>query len=230
MDIPQAIQSKKMGTIQKPQNYYQEYERFFAEKKDQKIRILEIGIEKGGSLYTWAEWFPNAEIIGIDIDEECRKFKSDRVHIFIGDQEDTTFLDSIPGNFDIIIDDGGHTMGQQQTSFNSLFSRLNENGIYVIEDIHTSYWSKFGGAIYKGDSTIEFLKSLIEVMHFWAVNHPRVNFFHRIKWGIKRRLGFPHNKNPKTYLQKWIRSIYIADSICFIFKGKTERSTAETVL
>jgi hypothetical protein len=126
------------------------YEHFFYPLKDSATKIFEIGIAGGGSLEMWRDYFPRATIYGIDIWPKS-ELDSDRIKTFVADQADRsllqTFIGASGGYFDIIIDDGGHTMDQQQISFGFLFKCLKPGGYYVIEDVHTSlpqFWSGFG--------------------------------------------------------------------------------------
>jgi 23S rRNA U2552 (ribose-2'-O)-methylase RlmE/FtsJ len=94
-------------------------------------KILEIGINNGHSLLMWEEYFPHAEIIGIDlripdISTNCRLVKGDAT-------DPKTFADI--DNLDVVIDDGSHILEHQLKSFDILFPKLNPNGIYIIEDI-----------------------------------------------------------------------------------------------
>ena len=132
-------------------------------------RVLEIGVQHGGSLKIWRDMFPDAEIVGVDIDPQCKQYEETNIKVLIGDQHDVKFLESL-GDFDIIIDDGGHTMTQQQTSLKWLMPQLREGGIYVIEDLHTSYWEQFKDIEH---STIEEIKSLIDDLHVYADQSPR---------------------------------------------------------
>ncbi len=82
-----------------------------------------------------------------------------------GSQDDVGFLQSIISlqeKFDIIVDDGGHTMNQQITSFTHLLSRVRSGGIYVIEDLMTSYMPSYGGGFPANGSTIELIKTLLD--------------------------------------------------------------------
>lgn len=128
-------------------NYLDFYETYLNQYKNEKIRLLEIGIGNGASLKMWEEYFPNAEIVGVDTDKKCLKhiYTSARVKTLIGDQANRTFLNNIQGEFDIIIDDGGHTMIQQMVSFGCLFKKLKKEGIYIIENLHTSFIPAYGG-------------------------------------------------------------------------------------
>ena len=117
------------------------YERFFFDLKDKPIKILEIGIYYGGSLNLWSNYFPQANVFGIDIHPK-NEYDTDRIKTFVANQADRnqlkSFIDANGGDFDIIIDDGGHTMEQQQVSFGFLFPFIKPGGYYVIEDLHTS--------------------------------------------------------------------------------------------
>lgn len=143
-------------------NYLHFYEKYFKKYRYEKIRILEIGIGKGESLRTWEEYFPNAEILGVDIDKSClnNKYKSGRVKTIIGDQSDRAFLKAIEGEFDIIIDDGGHTMKQQMTSLGCLFEKLNPDGLYVVENLQTSLMNAYGGNASNSDTVLSNIYNL----------------------------------------------------------------------
>jgi len=151
MKFIEAVKNKKIGTTHKLKSYYDAYDFHFGQlDREKKYNILEIGVQDGGGLWTLKEYFFNSSITGLDVEENCKKYESkdDDVEVFIGDQEDVVTLEKIHkdrGPFDIIIDDGGHTMKQQIISFYKLFPLINNNGIYIIEDLHTSYWPKYGG-------------------------------------------------------------------------------------
>ena len=138
---------KKYPSSKNISGFIQLYEKYFAPFKNLKINILEIGIENGDSLRIWREFFPKANICGIDI--EKKNFTIEKTDILQGDQSDHNFLKSLINkykNFDIIIDDGSHQAKHIITSFNFLFPYLNNNGLYVIEDLQTSYFPRYGGS------------------------------------------------------------------------------------
>jgi cephalosporin hydroxylase len=163
--------AKQIGDMDKAEHYLDIYEKLFSPLKDKELRILEIGVQKGGSIELWKRYFINAEIIGLDIHiSEC-KHRGERITLISGNQSDKELLESL-GSFDIVIDDGGHTMEQQQTSFEILYPKLNAGGIYIIEDLHTSYWKEFQD---KKPTTIDFLKSLIETVNEFGIKHDRSN-------------------------------------------------------
>ncbi len=134
--------------IVKLKHYLEIYDQHFSKFRNQAINILEIGIAGGGSLDIWKSYFGNqVTVYGIDIDPNCKNFEEERIKIFIGSQSDRTFLrelkKTIP-KLDVIIDDCGHRMHQQIISFEELYDHVNEEGIYLCEDLHTSYWVEFG--------------------------------------------------------------------------------------
>ena len=130
-------------SILKWSNYGPIYDRHFADYRELPINILEIGVLKGGSMRLWEKYFPKANIYGIDIDEECQQYESDRTKIFIGDQGDVSFLRNIKAKIpkiDIIIDDGSHRAKDQKITFEEMYYHLKTPGVYLVEDIELNYW------------------------------------------------------------------------------------------
>jgi hypothetical protein len=157
--------------IHKWNHYFEIYDRHLQHLRNTKINILEIGISHGGSLQMWDYYFNgNATIYAVDINPECKKFENDHIRVFIGSQEDESFLKDLKNKIprpDLLIDDGGHTMKQQITSFKVLFEYITDNGIYICEDLHTSYFKYFGGGLKKKRSFIEYSKNFIDKLHAW---------------------------------------------------------------
>jgi hypothetical protein len=131
-------------------NYVEVYERFILQLRYEPIKLFEIGIEKGGSLTMWEQYFPKARIFGLDIEDKS-SMATARIKTFIGDQAKRDQLqkaiDVIGGDIDLLIDDGGHTMEQQQVSLGYLFKFVKPGGYYILEDVHTSIpalWQGYG--------------------------------------------------------------------------------------
>lgn len=129
----------------------------------------------GASYYTWLEYLPFVDLYFIEYDRQCAEKYQDKTanaHVFIGDQADTVFLArfsaeaTADGLFDVIIDDGGHTMNQQIASLEVLWKTVKPGGLYVIEDLQTSYWESFGGdpagKRSSKETTIVYLYQLID--------------------------------------------------------------------
>jgi SAM-dependent methyltransferase len=144
------------------------YDTYLFDIKDDVRNVLEIGIWDGSSLNMWYDYFPNATIVGLDI-EDKRQYENDRIFCKIIDQSSTESLEAFVTDcdtlFDFIIDDGSHHMRDQQITFSYFFKLLKPGGIYVIEDLHTSL-CKNGTMLYNrpieiyhnnDNTTLEFL-------------------------------------------------------------------------
>src|SRR5688572_3890428 len=143
-------------------DYARLYEAYFKARKHDRLTILEIGVFGGASRKMWKEYFPNAHIVGIDINPDSIRYQENRVSIQIGDQSDKDFLSGLItkyGKFDIIIDDGSHATAHHIASFNVLNHALSEGGFYVIEDLHTCYWPAYA----QGLNSIDTL--LVPIIH-----------------------------------------------------------------
>ena len=143
------------------------YEMFFSSLRDAPLTIFEIGVYKGGSLHTWEEYFPKAKIIGADILPTAKRFERGRLIIEVLDQSNVEELSRIGikhGPFDIVIDDGAHMWGHQITALRTLLPFVKDNGIYIVEDLWTSYGPMTER--YKGvasASTADFLKAWVDL-------------------------------------------------------------------
>ena len=150
-------------------HYFPAYEEHFARFVNRPIFVLEIGVNNGGSLQMWKQYFgPHAQIVGIDINPECANLSEDQIEIRIGDQSDPVFLQGILDEFgtpDIVIDDGSHNMNHVGPTFRYLYPRTSETGVYFVEDTHTSYWDDYGGGLGHEKSFIELAKNLIDELN-----------------------------------------------------------------
>ena len=158
-------------TLYKMEHYLGIYDDLLRNWHGRDVSFLEIGVYKGGSIPMWQGFFaPTSRLTFLDIDPACTALALPGTTVEIGDQSDPVFLDRIGqahGPFDLIVDDGGHKMHQQITSFRHLWPRLNDCGLYIVEDTHTSYWPGFGGGFRAPESFMEFAKDLIDRMHSW---------------------------------------------------------------
>jgi hypothetical protein len=139
------------------------YQRHFESLRPKTL--LEIGAFEGDSLRIWKEIFPNTRIVGIDFDPSTKE-KNPNLNIFIGNQTDRRFLDKVISRIgipDIVIDDGGHFRSQQTITFKHLFPHLKSGGVYVIEDLETSYLEHYND---KGESAMDMLTRLIYPINF----------------------------------------------------------------
>ena len=175
-ELERIFYAHKGRLIHKWAHYFSIYERHLNAYRNTPVRMLEIGVSQGGSLEMWRAYFGgNATIFGVDIDAKC----ADRVdapnQVRIGSQDDPEFLKSVVaemGGVDIVLDDGSHVAEHQAASYNALFPLLSDGGLYMIEDLHTSYWRSFGGGYRRRGAGIEFLKDMVDDMHSWYHTHP----------------------------------------------------------
>ena len=169
--LEKYFENNKGNLIHKWMHYFDIYDKHFEKYRNKEVIILEFGVFHGGSLQMWKDYFgKKAKIYGVDIDPRCKKFEDDRVKIFIGDQEDREFLKSVMksiGDVDVVIEDGGHTMGQQIATFEEVYPHVKDDGVFLIEDLHTSYWPEYGGGYRKSGTFIEYAKDCVDKLNAW---------------------------------------------------------------
>jgi len=176
--------------IHKWMHYFEIYERHFHQFRDKPISMLEFGVLHGGSLQMWKYYFgEQAKIYGVDINPRCAELAEEQIQILLGDQENRDSLRAICQNlskFDIILDDGGHTMQQQVVTFEETWNHLKDGGIYLCEDLHTSYWPAFGGGLRQPHTFVEYTKQLIDQLHAWYSpnTHLQVDTFTRSTFAV----------------------------------------------
>jgi len=165
--------------ISKWHHYFDIYDRHFFKYKNTNPTILEIGTYYGGGSEMLNYYFENkCNIVTIDVDiplDFTVMKKHENIKFFQGNQTDIVFLNELKSkynSFDIIIDDGGHSMKDQIISFKNLYYHLSDNGTYLIEDVHTSYWPSYGGGVEKSNTFIEFTKKLIDRLNVWHWQQP----------------------------------------------------------
>lgn len=130
-------------------HYLEVYDPIFSHWTDKDVKLLELGIKKGGSLKLWRDYFPRGTIAGIDLELPEGFVPGERIQLFQGSQGDTQFLSQVaasiaPGGFDIIIDDASHIGELSKTTFWHLFDHhLKPGGLYAIEDWGTGYLDDF---------------------------------------------------------------------------------------
>jgi SAM-dependent methyltransferase len=169
MSLWSEFLTNKQRAIHKWKHYFPAYETHFGRFVNRPITFIEIGCGRGGSLQMWKRYFgPHARIIGIDIRPEVKQFEEDQIEIRIGDQSDTSFLESVIQEFgtpDVVLDDGSHVMDHLVKTFHYLYPRTAPDGVYLVEDLHTAYWDEFGGGVKRDGSFIELCKSLIDELN-----------------------------------------------------------------
>lgn len=209
-----AIEHKCDKAAEGHHTYDKPYEFHFAPLRGKEIKLLEIGVggydtpnEGGASLRMWAEYFthPFSQIFSIDIYDK-KALEEDRIKIWQGSQSDEAFLNKIAdtiNGIDIIIDDGSHVNSDVIKSFFVLFPKLNDGGIYVVEDIQTAYWKHYGGG--GEDNSVNYFKQYID-----GLNYKEIATEMR---GLQIAPDIPH------YFDLNILSIHFYHNMVFIYKG-----------
>ena len=201
--------------IHKWLNYFEYYNKHFQKYKNYNTSILEIGVQYGGGAIMWRDYFgKNAKIIGIDINPAIKNLESQGMFIEIGDQNSPDFWHEFIkkyGPMDIIIDDGGHYMDQQITSFISLFPHIKTQGTFLCEDTTTSYWKNYGGGFKRDGTFIEFIKDLIDDIHLSS-------------YKLFETRPFFVDYNPINFYTTNIDEIIISYAMVFITKEEKEEN------
>ena len=198
-------------------DYLRKYEKYLPFDREEPIKILEIGVLEGESLCVWKKYFPNSKIIGIDINPYCKKFESEDVTVEIGSQFDSEFLKMIGekyGPFDMVLDDGSHINEHVIFSFKELFKYVKPQGVYIVEDVVTSYWEQYGGARYGQGTMIEYFKSVVDEVNFFGEHAIGANIGKREDLNLLQQFK---NKG-YNYIGTEIESLNFLNSIILITK------------
>nr|WP_299241746.1 glycosyltransferase [uncultured Halomonas sp.] len=219
MTLRQLYEAHKGKVSDKWSLYLDEYERLLYPYKDKEVNVLEIGIQNGGSLEIWADYFKNAHrLVGCDIEKKCGElvYDDERIHIIVGDANSSIAFDSIKkisSTFDIIIDDGSHRSSDIIKSFMRYFPLLVEGGSYIAEDLHCSYWQEYEGGLFDPYSSLSFFRQLVDVINYehWGVNAEFEETISAVlsHYNIEPASDFPWQS---------LHSIEFVNSICVIKK------------
>lgn len=162
-------------------HYFDPYQRHFAPFRGKAPTVIEIGVQKGGSLSMWRNYFgPDARLFGIDVDPACRDRAPAGAKVLIGDQADKGFLQSVldeTGPPDIVIDDGGHTARQQIHSFEVLYPAMRIPGVYFVEDTETSIWGGGYADDPEGRNFLDYATGLVRSLYDWTGDRRKFQAF-----------------------------------------------------
>lgn len=149
----------------------QAYESLLASRRNEAICLLEIGVQNGGSLETWANYFENCKlIVGIDINNECEylKYCHSSIKVIIGDsckEKTRSMVAEASASYDVIMDDGSHEAENIVINFCKYFPLLKNGGCYIIEDLCCAYWPLFGGGLHSTRSPMAFLFCCVHMLN-----------------------------------------------------------------
>jgi hypothetical protein len=212
--------------VHKVLHYLPVYESALRAFRPRPIRMMEVGVARGGSLQMWRRYLhPESVIVGIDIDPTAQRFDNplQRVHVRIGAQQDVSFLENVIGElgpFDVILDDGSHMTSHMMETFRYLFPHgLASGGVYIVEDICATYWKAYRD---RPMSFVDFAKWLIDAMHAqYQVMDTELKF----RVGDSQRLTNLSVPLATTLIEK----VEFYDSITLIHRANGRREVPRTV-
>lgn len=197
------------------EQYFDAYDAAFHSFIGKNPDVLEIGVQNGGALQIASKYFINGNIYGVDINKKvCDLSFSDNITVYCFDAKNNSQFESYFGDktFDTILDDGSHINSEVITTFRNLFPKIKPGGVYMIEDLHTSYWTEFGGEYLKKESSIELLKHFIDLL----------NAYH-----IRNKPSFINSLSAEDrYIVEWVDHISFYDSLAYIKKLEHPRTSA----
>lgn len=161
--LPLTMTVRLYGNTDKyARGYTVPYARHLAPLRYRKNHLIEIGVggfssdemyrgpAPGGSLRVWRDFLPRSRVVGFDLEAKSVALGS-RVTFVRGDQGNEGDLARAVSGLgaapNIVIDDGSHLVDHARASFNYLFPLMPAGGLYVVEDLHTSFWEDWGGAL-----------------------------------------------------------------------------------
>lgn len=204
------------------ENYLDLYQPYLEQYVGKNASILEIGVQNGGHLQILRKYLDNANIYGIDItDDVCKLDLGNGIKTFCFDATKKELINQNLKEltFDIVIEDASHISQDVITTFELMFSRVKPGGLYIIEDLHTSYWKEYNGGYKVSHSQVEYLKAKIDLLNAYHVKKDDTydlndkDFYNKL------------SENDKE-LFKWINSITFYDSAAIIKKSKNPRMDA----
>lgn len=212
--------AKKYGTDKSSEihNYCVKYQKYLPFNRYDKLNIMEIGILGGDSLRTWKEFYYRSNILGIDINPDCKQYEEDRMKVEIGSQFDAEFLAQIKtqyGPFDMILDDGSHINEHVIFSFKHLWDSIKPGGVYVVEDVCTSYLPYYGGGRYLEGTMMEYFKGITDEVNFFGET---LENFHNANARREDKLTEQFEAKGYNYIGTQIESINFLNGIIIITK------------
>ena len=201
--------------------YLDKYEEKLSYYQKLPVKLFEIGILNGGSLEIFSKYFLNAELIlGCDIDPNCKKldYEESNIKVIIGDVNSDVIKKEVikHSKFDIILDDGSHNSNDVVGAFCNYFNYLKDDGLFIIEDLHCSYWREHRGGLFYPISSISFFKKLVDIINHehWGVNKKK-------EW-LLRGFTLNYKIDVENLALDQIHSIEFVNSLCFIKKKSSK--------
>lgn len=129
---------KQHGTDKGFHRYLGVYASHLDSRRESVREVLEIGVKAGASLKMWRDYFPLAQIHGLDIDPACNRDYGERISVVTGSQDAPESFEGLPP-LDLVVDDGGHVNTLTLAAWGFAWPLVRPDGLYVIEDLGLSY-------------------------------------------------------------------------------------------
>lgn len=211
------------------QHYADHYETHLP-PRGRNVKILEIGVQSGGSTRTWKQYYgKNLRYVGVDIDPRTARSRSpsENIEIEIGSQANATFLLEVcrrHGPFDVVIDDGGHTPAMITASLQAIFPSnecMATNSLYVVEDACTmmgSWYTKRPSEIYG-----------IAGEAWWSMHGHTCKQKHYRPCCLRPNLDFD-GKGAQTHptFREYVTAVHLYESLAFFVRGVQQDTFAFT--
>ena len=195
-------------------DYLRHYDYLFSQFRAEKFSLIEFGCQEGNSMRMWEQYFPNAEIFGVDIDEAAKQHEKGRVHIVIGDATSPETLAALKaqtgGSAFIILDDASHAWSDQRRSFELFWDMLTPGGFYVIEDLmcaSAGAYPKYSPKILDAQPLFKYMQDRSEIL-LWS---PSKSY----AWDAVKEEDTPRFK----YLPEHIQKIEREMDMCIFIPG-----------
>lgn len=226
--LPELYETHEGKVTDKWSSYLRVYEELFRPYRDDPVRLLEIGIQNGGSLEIWARYFrAGTRIVGCDVNPDCGRltYADPRISVIVGDANDAATRQRILAQsacYDIVLDDGSHRSGDIVKAFLNYFPKTAYGGIFVAEDLHCSYWQDFEGGLFDPYSSITFFKHLADIVNHesWGVARSRSDLLQ----GIASKYGCDLDESVLSE----VHSVEFVNSICIVRKQPASQNQLGT--
>jgi hypothetical protein len=186
-------------------DYARIYEAHLAPRRHEPLLILELGVLRGQSLRMWRDYFPKAQVFGVDIDPRCASLDlGPRIRVYTGNQTDGQFLAKVAneaGGFDLLVDDASHRSRDQIASIEILWPFLRRGGLYAMEDTSCAFWPEFAGNC----SLMIWLTDRVGDVHLHG----------KRRHGNARRFETVAKHNPLSDWEQSLYSIHAYNSLIF---------------
>ncbi|MFA6981693.1 MAG: SAM-dependent methyltransferase [Patescibacteria group bacterium] len=128
------------GTYLMMHDYLRHYDYILSKFRETKDAVIEFGCGGGGSIKMWKKYFPNAQIVGVDINKQAESMKEERIDIYVGDATHKKTRDDLAKRYKgvfLIVDDASHAWGDQRITFELFWPILTSGGFYIVEDLNS---------------------------------------------------------------------------------------------